>query len=458
MSKKFTVAICGGGVGGLVCAIVLSQYSDIQVDIYEAANQFSEIGAGIGMWPRTWKIMQALGLDHDLAEVAIVPPNGVPQVAFTFRKGDQAEGRNFYALNTPGGLISIHRAHFQSTLLRHLPSSCNAHTRKRLVSYTQPARRTRRSMAGAAALPKVTLYFQDGTTAFCDVLLGADGVKSNVRTSMMKEMASLARAQGDAAQAEVFMRAAPARWSGTSAYRAVIPAEKLRSLVPGHRVLTHPMIYFGKDTQITVYPIAHGTLINFAAFRARYDLENTTLDAPWVQDVPRDELLRDFHEWEPEVQALLQCVQTPSRWAVHTSAPLGAFTFGRVALVGDAAHAMMPYQGSGAGQAVEDAYVLATLLGHPSTSIATLPRALQIYDAVRRPFAQHVAKVSRDNGLLFTMNYPGLTLESPGEDVPRKLAELSSRIKKKWEWAWESSVDDDVERAVRMLEEAASRS
>lgn len=87
-------------------------------------------------------------------------------------------------------------------------------------------------------------------------------------------------------------------------------------------------------------------------------------------------------------------------------------------------------------------------------------RALQIYDAVRRPFAQHVAKVSRDNGLLFTLNYPGLTFEptSSGndEDVPRKLAQLSSRIRSQWEWAWDSSIDGDVERAVRMLEEGAS--
>ncbi|EMD39109.1 hypothetical protein CERSUDRAFT_104377 [Gelatoporia subvermispora B] len=444
MSKKFTVAICGGGVGGLVCAIALSQYSDVQVDIYEAASQFSEIGAGIGMWQRTWKIMQALGLDHDLADIAIVPPNESPQVAFTLRKGDQPEGRNFYALTTPGGMISIHRAHFQSILLRRIPSSCNTYTRKRLISYTQPVR--------------LTLHFDDGTTAFCDVLIGADGVKSNVRSSMMREMASVAKAQGNVAQAETFSRAAAPRWSGTSAYRAVIPAERLRLLAPGHRVLTQPMIYLGKNTQITVYPIAHGSLINLAAFSARYDLENTTLDAPWVQDVSRDELLRDFQGWEPEVQTLLQCVPTPNRWAIHTSAALGTFTYGRVALLGDAAHAMMPYQGSGAGQAIEDAYVLSTLLGHPLTTLATLPRALQIYDAIRRPFAQHVAKVSRDNGLLFTMNYPGLTIDSPADDVPRKLTELSSHIKKKWEWAWESSVSEDVERAVGMLEEAAARS
>jgi len=80
MTRKFTVAICGGGVGGLTCAVALSRYADIQVDVYESASKFAEIGAGIGMWPRTWKIMQALDLDRELAQVAIdSPPHQRPR-------------------------------------------------------------------------------------------------------------------------------------------------------------------------------------------------------------------------------------------------------------------------------------------------------------------------------------------------------------------------------------------
>lgn len=70
-----TCTFSGGGVGGLACAVALSRYEDIQIDIYEAAEKFAEIGAGIGMWPRTWKIMRKLGIDTDLAKVAIVAPD-----------------------------------------------------------------------------------------------------------------------------------------------------------------------------------------------------------------------------------------------------------------------------------------------------------------------------------------------------------------------------------------------
>lgn len=78
--------ICsGGGVGGLVLAVALSAHPDIQVDVYEAAHQFAEIGAGIGMWPRVWKIMQALGLQDDLSRIAVIPPDDEPRELDVFR-------------------------------------------------------------------------------------------------------------------------------------------------------------------------------------------------------------------------------------------------------------------------------------------------------------------------------------------------------------------------------------
>lgn len=110
---------------------------------------------------------------------------------------------------------------------------------------------------------------------------------------------------------------------------------------------------------MTVYPMARGTLVNFAAFRAKYDLEHTTLEGPAVQHVSRDEFAQDFDGWEPEAQALievrrvgrslvlvsfelihkyLQCVPTASRWAVHTVLPLQSFVAesGQAVLLGDA--------------------------------------------------------------------------------------------------------------------------
>ncbi|THG99814.1 hypothetical protein EW026_g2629 [Hermanssonia centrifuga] len=389
-NRKIKVAICGGGVGGLTLAVALSHSPNVEVDVYEAAQEFAEVGAGI-------------------------------EVAFHLRKGDEPRGLTFQKLITPGGLISFHRPQFQAVLLRHLSSSCNTYTSKRLVSYTQD---TPDTLSANASISPIRLYFRDGTTATCDLLIGADGVKSTVRATMLNHKAADLRAMGKVAEADEALAAVQPKWSGTMAYRAVIPADMLRSKHPRHRVLTTPHIYLGQNSEMTVYPISRGTLINFAAFRSRYDLENSTLDGAWVQDVRREELLQDFDRWEPEVQALLD------------------------------AHAMMPYQGAGAGQAIEDAFLLATLLSHPDTSLHALSRVCSVYDTVRRPFAQRVAEMSRENGILYTLNYPGLTFEEGRnkEGDLEKLREVYSRIRMNWEWAWETSVDGDVQGAIAMLE------
>lgn len=92
------------------------------------------------------------------------------------------------------------------------------------------------------------------------------------------------------------------------------------------------------------------------------------------------------------------------------------------------------------------------MLGHPNTTLATLSHALTVYDAVRRPFAQRIAEKSRENGMLFMFNYPGLdNFSSRNEDV-RKLSEVYYRIRKNWEWAWETTIDEDVARARALLE------
>ena len=104
----------------------------------------------------------------------------------------------------------------------------------------------------------------------------------------------------------------------------------------------------------------------------------------------------------------------------------------------------------------QDGYVLATLLGDSRTTLSTIDRALRAYDAVRRPFAQRVAATSRENGLLYTLNFPGLTFDRPvaradREDLAR-LAEIRSRVETNWQWAWTTTIDGDVSRALRMLD------
>ncbi|KAJ7648636.1 hypothetical protein DFH06DRAFT_1209241 [Mycena polygramma] len=439
--KRLRVAICGAGIGGLTLAVALARYPDIEVELFESATTLTELGAGVGIFPRPWKIIKMLGLEEDLLKNCERKPVQGPVPAFNWRKSDQAAGFTFSTLVTNGALMTLHRADFQTVLLRKLPKSCRVNCSKRLRTYTQRPN------------GPTELVFEDGTRSFCDVLVGADGLKSVTRGVFLTERANWMQAQGRWQDAAEIASCIEPVWSGTIAYRALIPAERLRATAPGHPVLTTPTQYLGKNGYIIAYPISLGKMINFVAFHCRHDLENTKFDGPWMGPGDKAQFAGIFAHWEPEAQALIHCVERPLRWAIHTVKPLRSFVSGPVVLIGDAAHAMTPHQGSGAGQAIEDAYILATALGHRSTTRQTLARTLHIFDEIRRPAATAVVESSRMNGRYFSFETDGVDFDRySGPKQWDKLQKLSHAIVKNWEWTWESSVDQSVQDALRMLE------
>ncbi|KAJ8588057.1 FAD/NAD(P)-binding domain-containing protein [Rhizopogon salebrosus TDB-379] len=442
-SPRFRVAICGGGVGGLTLAVALSRYPDIIVDVYEAAQTFREVGAGVGIWPRSFKVLQKLGADFEQQLLRCSSSewteNFVPSI--TYRKSDQAVGTELFMLMTKGELMRFHRAHFHGVFLSNLPPSCTTYNAKRLKSYFQPRSRT----------SPITLTFTDGTTATCDVLIGADGIKSTVRSFMLQE---LAKSVHPDAKQSVLSCITPV-WSGVTAYRTLISAEKLRARCPDHRALRESVQYLGKDAFFLVYPISHGQYVNFAGFTLQPDLVDTAYEVgsgnprpsfrgkannEWVGELTAEQLVQPFKNFEKDAQPILEAIQGGTLWAVHTVKTLPSINFGRVAILGDAAHAMMPFQGAGAGQSIEDAYLLATVLGHKSTTIQSIPRVLAIYDKLRRPFSTDMALRSRLNGQLCALQ------------KPTPLYKLGDIMTKNWEWAWLTELDDDLEEAVRLVE------
>ncbi|KAG9310152.1 hypothetical protein JVU11DRAFT_9772 [Chiua virens] len=437
---KFKVAICGGGVGGLTLAVALAKYPDIEVEVFEAAKKFTEIGAGVGIWPRAFKVLRKLGagIEHALVNAATDYKHTEDFVpSFSYRKSDQPEGVELFRLMTKGDLMRFHRADIHGILLSYLPPSCKTHTSKRLVSYSQPA---------DSKYP-ITLTFSDTSSSTCDLLVGADGVKSVTRGCMMREIARNLNGQA----AKFAMSCVDPIWSGAVSYRALINAEKLRACVPHHRVLREPTVYMGKDACIVVYTISNGNFINFAGFTLSEDLIRTCyqtdtsgrcgFEGPPVRELPMKEIRKFFQGFEREVESLLECLDNGTLWAVHIAKQLPSYYHGRVALIGDAAHAMLPFQGSGGGQSIEDAYILATVLGHPSTTLETIPNALAVYNKLRRPFASDVALRAKSNGQM-SVGQAG--------DIP--LAKLGEVMTKNWEWAWLSDLDGALNDAVGMLD------
>lgn len=208
------------------------------------------------------------------------------------------------------------------------------------------------------------------------------------------------------------------------------------------------LVLCGKRKKIVTYAIQNKAIANLAVFLAREGAEGQKFESEqWVEDVDPAFLAAEFSEWETGARALINCIKKTSRWAIHVVEPLPFFAHERVAVIGDAAHAMTPHNGSGANQAFEDAFVLGRLLTHPSTNLETVHHALQVYDAVRRPRAQAVAELSRELGQLGDFTADLEMAEGDDEE-----AATAKRMETAGSWIWQGSMEEDVQRALAMFE------
>ncbi|KAI0070639.1 FAD/NAD(P)-binding domain-containing protein [Panus rudis PR-1116 ss-1] len=437
-SLRLRVAICGGGIGGLALAVALtrSKPQHIQVDVYESAPSLTEIGAGIAMRERPWRILESWGLGEEFAKVADAPPDGSPVLGFVFRRSDIPQGFDFHSHVMPYGHHQFHRAHFLNVFVNALPQGI-AHLGKRLISYSS-----------SPSSSEVTLHFSDGSTATCDVLVGADGVKSVVRTQMYNEFAdeqSTKTKDHHPGSGNYLKEISAPVWSGWVAHRALIPMDKLKKVFEakgrGVDQLMNTMMWCGKDKHIVSYPIAQSTIFNMVGFVFHPEGEGKRYEGPWVTNVSTEEVQQQYAGWEDAVQDLMEHADGASRWAIMHLRPLPAYSKGRVTLLGDAAHAMTPHQGSGAGQAIEDAYILSRLLSHPCTTRDNLSFALSAYEYIRMPLSQHVVRASRENGKMYEFN------SIYGEDYN----ELGHRLDAQWSWLWWRTPEEEAERAVQVM-------
>ncbi|KAL5514209.1 hypothetical protein ACEPAG_2297 [Sanghuangporus baumii] len=438
---RLRIAICGGGIGGLSLAVVLGKYcNDVEIDVYEAQPQFTEIGAGVSVWNRMWAIMQTLGLDEKLGKMAAQVPVKELKPAHCYRKSDPgSEGFEFIELVVPYGFISLHRADVLKVLVEGLPSPSmfHAHFNKRMVSYSDKS-------------DSVVLHFADGTSAEADILVGADGIKSATRATMYSVLADKAQAGEEKNKLRGFVNAS---WAGLYAYRALIPTEKLLAAAPGHQAATRMIFWCGKNKHVISYPISQGRLINIVPFVTAADDEGKPYEGPAVVDVSKQEMINEYRGWEPEILQLLESADSVTKWAVSQIRDLPTYVDGLVAILGDAAHAMTPHLGAGGGQAVEDAYILGKLLASPIATTSNLPSVLRIYDAVRRTYANHIVERAYTLGRLAEFigvpDYIDVARAQNGSK--EELQMIGREIRKKWDIHWASVPDDDWKEAERML-------
>ncbi|KAE9402941.1 FAD/NAD-P-binding domain-containing protein [Gymnopus androsaceus JB14] len=399
-SKDFKVAIVGGGMCGLMCAVGLRR-AGIAVEIFESTISFQEIGAGIGLGPNALRALKSLGLLDSL--IARQSERGALS-SFQFRSG--LAGREFtydYPCASDDVGITIHRYSMSFCLDQYWFTNITGlhFILKRCVSVSA---NTESSI--------YTIGFADGTSHEADLIIGADGIKSTVRESVIKSD-----------------HLYPV-YTGTTAYRSLIKRESLNKA--GFKThLERPICFLGAHKYLITYPIKAGELINVVVY---------------VTDAKEEEdLVSQFQEWNEDVKAIIHCIDQTSKWPLYElNPPLRTYISGRVALVGDAAHAMLPHLGAGVGQGIEDTYILCELLGNPQTKLSNLEDVIKAYDHVRIPRATDVSDRSRHAGLVCQRH--GLP-EWTDEDT---LTGLTNR----WAPLWYHDLEADKTEALKWLEKA----
>ncbi|KAF7430636.1 hypothetical protein PC9H_006345 [Pleurotus ostreatus] len=431
----------GAGVGGLALAAFISRNPQVEVVVCESKPEVSAAGEAIAIWKRSWQVFQDMGLEEELAKRNFPTPKEGEVRGPIYRKSDQKEdGYDFHSHLMPYGPLSIPRPKLLEMLQAKLGPNCKVLTSKRAIDFVVEDKSA-----------QVAVLFSDGTRDTADIVIGADGVHSTTRKWVFTDFANQ---QTDPVKAEAYLQLVPPKWSGTYAYRCNVSAEALQAKFPGHRALTNPYIVSNTSDRGHVVSYPFGAVVHFICYYSPPGKMLDTVGDAHVVDVPKQHVIDAFVDWEPEVCGMLEVGYQFSRWTIFVVEGLPFAVNGRVALVGDSAHAMTPHQGVGGGQAIEDAHLLGRLLAHPKTTKDNLPVVLQIYQDIRLPFAQQKAERSRLNGLMYEFNHPDFQVNS--KSSRDEMESLGKAVGETFGWLAKGGCDDDWMEAEERLNKLAA--
>lgn len=385
MKKDLNVIIAGAGIGGLTAAACLLK-KGFEVRIYEQATTLGEVGAGIQTSANAVKVLHDLGLRDELEKVAVRPQ------AFEFRRFNTGELMHRIPLGEQhekahgAPYYHLHRADIHELLARkvyELDPDC--------ITLNAKAEGFEESA------DTVTLRLADGSQIKGDVLIGADGIKSVIRSQILGQT--------------------PVSYTGDVAWRAVIPVERLPKGIM-ERVST---VWCGPKKHAVMYYLRSGKLMNFVGL-VEHDQPETE---SWTQKRPWKELKADYQGWHPNIQAVIDAIDKDScyRYALNNRPPVSNWRTERVTLLGDSAHPTLPYMASGAAMAIEDSAVLARCLENG----ACVPEALQQYQRNRLDRTARIVNESTESRRLYRIE---------DEDEMRRTFQETNLTKSREEWLY----------------------
>jgi len=382
------VAIVGGGIGGAAAANALLQRG-IEVQVFEQASALTEVGAGVGMAPNGLRALRRLGFADEIVRY------GAAWSDPRFYRADGTFIAPMWPPDTAVEFYGMHRADLLEMLVDRLPADI-IRTGHRCVSFEQDD-------------DQATVTFANGARATTDVVVGADGIHSALQPYVVEPSAPTS--------------------SGSMAYRGIIPSASVDWPAGAMRN------FLGPRKRFMIYPVRAGELLNYVGFVPM----DQQIKESWSAPGDPAELAAEFAGWDPVVQAVLAQVKTCFRWGLYDREPLRTWTNGRLTLLGDAAHPMLPHAGQGANQAIEDGVAVAAILAQADR--ASVPQALRVYEAVRRERTAGVQRMSRSNGARYEAS----------SDLDARDRQMSDHESASRAWIWNYDAQAEAEAAMAAI-------
>ena len=370
-SAHLRILIVGGGIGGLFAANALIAHG-LDVAVYEQAPALGEVGAGVYLTPNAVRQMERVGLGPAVEKWGA---RVGPQSYYFRHDGTPIAPVQVTDASGWNANFGMHRADLVDFLAAALPAGV-VRCGHRAVRFEEQ---------GDVARVK----FANGAVVEADVVVGADGIHSELRPC-------------------VFPPSTPV-FHGTISYRGLVARERLPEW-PMDRWL----MWAGPSRHFLVFPVRHGEMVNYVGFVPA----DEEMKESWSAAGDPEVLRREFAGWDPRIATVLRQVDKTFRWALYDREPLPTWSKGRLTLLGDAAHPMLPHLGQGANQSIEDGMALATILSRVDN--AAVPAALLAYERLRRERVAQVQLGARRHGL---------RVDSLSGDLATRDAELAAHAK-----------------------------